>query len=56
MHGSHLLKAYSRTQANIALSSAEAELYATVAAASEGLGLKAMARDFGKTLDRILEC
>ena len=54
LHGRHLLKAYSRTQSNIALSSAEAELYATVAAASEGLGLKAMARDFGIGLDTFL--
>ena len=51
MHGGHLLKAYSRTQSNIALSSAEAELYATVVAASEGLGMKAMAKDFGMSLD-----
>ena len=40
----HLLKAYSKTQANIALSSAEAEYYSMVKAASEGLGLKAMTR------------
>ena len=50
MHGGYLLKAFSRTQANIALSSAEAELYATVLAASEGLGMKAMARDFAMTM------
>ena len=54
MHGSHMLKAFSRTQANIALSSAEAELYATVTAASEGLGLKAMSLDFGMRLDPFL--
>ena len=54
LHGGHLSKAYSRTQAYIALSSAEAELYATVAAASEGLGLKAMSRDFGMSLDPYL--
>ena len=47
MLGGHLLKSYSRTQSNIALSSAEAELYATVTAASEGMGLVAMARDYG---------
>ena len=41
------MKSYSRTQSNIALSSGEAELYATVTAASEGLGLTAMAADFG---------
>ena len=54
LHGSHMLKAFSRTQANIALSSAEAELYATVMAASEGLGLKAMSLDFGLSLDPFL--
>ena len=54
MHGGHLLKAYSSTQANIALSSAEAELHATVVAASEGLGMKAMAKDFGMSLDPYL--
>ena len=47
VHGSHLLRSFSRTQANIALSSAEAELYAMVCAASEGLGSRAMCRDFG---------
>ena len=45
LHGKHLIKAYSRTQTNIALSSAEAERYATVAAASAGRRLKAMAID-----------
>ena len=54
MHGQHMIKAYSRTQANIGLSSAEAELYATVSAASEGLGLRAMAIDFGMKLDPFL--
>ena len=47
MHGTRLLKAYSRTQATIALSSGEAELYAMVRAASEGLGVRSMARDLG---------
>ena len=47
MIGAHLIKAFSRTQAVVALSSAEAELYALVTAASETLGLKAVAADFG---------
>ena len=42
-----MIKAHSRTQSNIALSSAEAKLYATVSAASEGLGLRAMLNDYG---------
>ena len=47
MHGGHLLRSFSRTQSNIALSSAEAELYAMVASASEGLGARAMCLDYG---------
>ena len=41
---------YSKTQANIALSSAEAKHYSMVKAASEGLGLKAMTMDYHKPL------
>ena len=47
MVGRHLIKAYARTQSNIALSSAEAELYAIVTAASEAIGLKTMIKDYG---------
>ena len=47
MHGSHLIKAYSRTQSNFALSSGEAQLYGLVSTASEALGLVAMTEDFG---------
>ena len=54
MYGSHLLKAYSRTQSNIALSSGEAEYYALVATASEALGLVAMTDDFGDKTDAYL--
>ena len=50
MHGTHLLKAYAKTQANIALSSGEAEYYSMVKAASEGLGLRAMTADYGDPL------
>ena len=45
-HGQHLIKACSKTQANIALSSAKAEYYSIAKAASEGLGLKAMTEDY----------
>ena len=54
MHGSHLIKAYSRTQSNIALSSGESEFYALVAAASESLGIVAMTEDYGDKLDGYL--
>ena len=47
MMGRHLIKTYARTQSNIALSSAEAELYAIVTAASEAMGLKTMIKDYG---------
>ena len=46
----HMLKAYSSTQSVIALSSAEAELYALVKAASVAMGVASMARDFGEIL------
>ena len=51
MHGSHLLKSYSKTQANIALSSGEAEFYALVYASSEALGMKSMTCDYESQLD-----
>ena len=47
MNGAHLIKAYSRTQANIALSSGEAEFYDNVKSGSIALGCRAMARDLG---------
>ena len=46
LHGDHLIKAYSKTQAITALSSAEAEYYSMVKTASEGFGLKAMIEDY----------
>ena len=51
LSGKHLVKACSRAQSNIALSSAGAELHATVSAASEALGPKATAKDFGVEFD-----
>ena len=54
MHGSHLIKAYSRTQSNIALSSGEAEFYALVSTASEALGVLAMSEDFGDKTEAYL--
>ena len=47
LFGDCLVRSISKTQSNIALSSAEAELYAMTYAASAGLGAKAMAEDFG---------
>ena len=48
------MKAYSRTQSNIALSSGEAEYYTLVASASEALRLVAMADDFGDKTEAYL--
>ena len=50
MLGTHLLKGWSKTQTLIALSSGESELYATLKAASEGLGMMSVARDLGISL------
>ena len=50
MYGSHLIKAWSKTQAVIALSSGEAELYAAVKATAELLGTLSLVRDFGRDL------
>ncbi len=50
MYGSHYLKGWSKTQATVALSSAEAELYAAVKASAEALGILSVYKDFGKTM------
>ena len=48
--GDHVIKTYSRQQKVVALSSAEAELYAMVAASAENLAVAAYAKDLGETL------
>ena len=48
MCGSHCLKAWSKTQALIAKSSGEAELYAVVRGAAEALGMATLAKDLGR--------
>ncbi len=45
--GSHVLKTYSRQQKTVALSSAEAELHAMVAASAEALGIVSLTKDMG---------
>ena len=50
MHGGHLIKSWSRTQAIVALSSGEAELYGMVKASAELLGAMSAMRDFGNEL------
>ena len=54
MHGAHLVKAYGRTQSNIALSSGEAEFYGLVSTASEALGRGAMIEDVGDKVESYL--
>ena len=51
MHGKHCIKSWAVTQATVALSSAEAELYALLKGATQTLGLVAIARDFGRELE-----
>ena len=46
MHGGGIIKHYPRTLSTIALSFAEADLYATVAAASEALGMAAVCEEY----------
>ena len=45
--GFHCIKTWSTTQATVALSSAEAELYALTKGAAQTLGLMSLMRDFG---------
>ena len=47
MVGGHMIKSYSKQQKTIALSSAEAELHAMVAASAEALGVVGLFRDLG---------
>ena len=54
--GEHVIRTYSKQQKVVALSSAEAELYAMVAASAETLGLQAYARDLGIELSCELYC
>ena len=51
MRGGHCIKTWSKTQALIAKSSGEAELYAVVRGATEALGMATLARDMGKKVE-----
>ena len=48
--GGHMIKSYSRQQKTVALSSAEAELHAMVAASAETLGVIGLCGDMGITI------
>ena len=47
MLGGHMIKAWSKQQAVVAISSGEAEYYALVKGGSEGLGVKGIMKDMG---------
>ena len=51
MCGDHCLKAWSKTQAIVAKSSGEAELYAVVRGATEALGMATLAGDLGRKVE-----
>ena len=51
LHGTHMIRSWARMQNLVATSSAEAELYGTVRASCELLGIKSLARDFGHWLN-----
>eukprot|EP00973_Karenia_brevis_P051121 7100360-Karenia_brevis.AAC.1 len=53
--GSHLIKSWAKDQTVVATSSGEAELYGLNKAASEALGIKAIAADLGLAYDIDLE-
>ena len=50
MIGKHCVRTWSKTQATIALSSAEAELTALVKATCESIGISSLLKDIGKTV------
>ena len=53
--GSHCIKCWSKTQAVIAKSSAESELYGVVKGACEALGVRTLCNDLGFEVDISLE-
>ena len=52
--GSHLIKMWCKTQAVVALSSAEAELYGLVGASAETMGLISMYKDLGTPMNGLV--
>ena len=53
--GEHCIKTWSKTQAVIAKSSAESELYGVVRGACEALGIKTLCQDMGSEVGIVLE-
>ena len=54
MRCSHVLKTWCGTQAAVALSSTEAELYALAEGASQALGLMTLLEDVGHVAEAVL--
>ena len=52
--GPHLIKMWGKTQAVVALSSADAELYGVVRASAETVGLISMYKDFGTHMSGVV--
>ena len=55
IRGTHCIKTWSKTQAVIAKSSAESELYGVVRGACEALGTKTLGEDLGESLSIVFE-
>ncbi len=56
MMGKHCIKTYSKTQSTIALSSAEAELYAVVRGTQETMGILSIINDYGRIAKPVIRC
>ncbi len=56
MIGKHCIKTYSKTQATVALSSAEAELYAVVRGTQETLGILSIINVYGRNAKSVVRC
>ena len=54
-HGGHIIRSWSTGQAVTALSSGEAEYYALVKAASQGIGIRNMMEDLGEKCEKPIE-
>ena len=50
MLGKHLIKAWSKTQSLLVLSSGKSELYGTLKASAEALGVLSMIKDLGANM------
>ena len=54
MIGAHLIRTYSKTQASVANSSCESELYSVVRPSADGLGIATLLSDSGVKGTRVI--